>query len=297
MLQSELPNYIRSSLIEGVLENFKDSSLKKAEIAVIEKSLENSITKQYVIDNILIFSNSIFDWIEGKSESISFETSKLNLTEKIASIIPKKYKSNDMQDLIQYMKPCTKEQEIKLQDSIEKGKVDQLCLPSSLRIYSDTDNIDLATQLNIPKFTNQDAMLIKGIFIAVKNLEVIVISLIIILSMIFVFLPPNQKAKAYILSIYSILMGSLLFIVLKYIPIFEYFKNISYQRNPLLQTEPASIAIMDVISSIISSIRVSGSNYSLYLVGFGLLILLAIYLFKFIQSPKNLSTTPGKRSL
>lgn len=294
--KSGIYNQASSLATQKIKESIKEEgiSLKNISVKDIEKKIKSAITPSYVKTNIYAIATGVYNWLEGKEDSIDIQTQGLNLSKTLSSVLPKNILENSgISRFIDLVKPCTKAQNEKYVLQGGFTSVNDLCLPENLSIINVEDGqdnginnkvISLDNIFQIPPIDKEFSNDILLGFKVASFLPTILIGLIISLSILYLLLEPSSVFKYYSLGITAFILGVINLILFKSSILLNQllmvldktvFKNIP--------PEFKLIDIKEVINYIYNDIAVIASKYAIFIVIFGIIVILIPSLLRLIK--------------
>lgn len=295
---SKLSAIIAQQISTNALKQLTESGVPKKTINSLKPTVEKIISPEYIQKNVVSVVDGTYDWLENKSESIKINTSQLELNEKLSKLIPKEYlKNEDIMKTLNMLKPCTLEQAKKLENLSKLDSLETLCIPPNLDISKLIDNsynqniadksIQVDSMFAVPDTTSDYANLVKTVFGLLTYLPYILLSLGVILASIFIFLPPSQLPKAYILSIFTILVGLINYILFKSTDLISTLVNFLITQGDLKSNDIPLEVIQSIVITLLSKIWETASTYSLYILFLGIFLTIITVVTNIILNKKK----------
>lgn len=295
---SKISTLIASQLATQALNQLSESGVPKKTISSLKPTIEKLITPTYIEKNITAIVNGTYDWLENKTESIKIDTSQLELNEKLSKLIPKEYlKNEDIMKSINMLKPCTLEQAKKLENATSFESLEDICLPPNININKlidksydenvDNKGIQIDTLFAVPDTTTEYANLIKTTFGLLSFLPYILLTLGILLASLFILLPPGQLPKAYILSLFTILVGGINYFLFKSTELLSNIVNFLISQGDIKSNDIPLEVIQNIVTSLLGKIWENASKYSLYIVFIGIAGLIGSLLVTFLKNKRT----------
>lgn len=297
---SKLSYIVAQQISTNALKQLSENGIPKKTINSLKPTVERIISPEYIQKNVVSIVDGTYDWLENKSESIKIDTTQLELNEKLSKLIPKEYlKNEDIMKTLNMLKPCTLEQAKKLENLSKLDSLETLCIPPNLNISKLIDSsynqniadksIQVDSMFAVPDTTSEYANLIKTSFGLLSYLPYILLSLGIILASIFVFLPPSQLPKAYILSIFTILVGLISYILFKSTGLTSKTVSFLITQGDIKSNDIPLEVIQSIVTTLLSKIWETASTYSLYILFIGIFLTIVTVITNVLSNKKKLT--------
>lgn len=299
----EITKIVKDSVSEGLSKEITDPSELGDNFMM--KAISDSITPKFVEDNMIAIVNGVYDFLEGKTETLKLETQNLDISGTIVKFVPKE--ETELIQLMKNIKPCTPTQAFMYEEKGGFSSIEDICLPPNFDIVKVVDdsynkeieNKDVGEFITFfkPQELDQKTLdYIKLGFTLLKYSPYILTGVLVILLTLYFLVFPGKYFKGYVAGLLMMFVGIVYFIAATV----TFLRDILFSiTDPVFQSteipidvEFIELFINTVLDDVFGIIRIVGGIIAIV----GIIVVLGTIIIQAVKNGKKETIPPSPTS-
>ncbi len=283
--------------VDRVVDELKKNGLPSKDVKKYEPKIKKALSEDFVEQTVTTVISGVYDFFEGKTESIEIKPQNIDLDLVAKDLIPKEFlKDKQFASLLNSLKPCSASQ---LQQYEKDGgfkSVEDFCIPPSLNLIKvddgSGDSLKAPTAITtdnifqIPDIPQESAFIAKTVFSSFQYAELILFSTLFILLVLFLLITPTRFVKVYAIGAIIFLASLVQLVIWKSAQVLSYASEFLIQNIDLTDVPLNRAVISDTVTVILGDLAKYAAQYSLWIFIFSILMLITTGVVHFFVNKK-----------